>query len=772
MDLSQACRADNGDNSADYLFGYWLDVAVPALCSITITFENQQGEPSETNSIAVSIPVLRPSCESLENPVCGIGGISASASWLNATENEVHLGVYLSFDSRMNSGATVSLACYCIPTLTPSLTPSPTPSLTPSPTPTPTPSPRCLLDMATTQTASLDIVGASQSGRLGGAYGNGAAAGDFNGDGFDDLLLGEPVGNPSAYILYGNSSVFLTTSPLELSGAAGTYDETRIFPRSSGNKTGYAAAAGDLDGDGLDDVLLGAPYASNAGAQNAGAVEIVFGSKTTTPTIDLNNPPPAYRTMRILGPGAGAAAGLALAAGDINADGFEDVVIGAHGGANPSGSAHPGAVFVVYGQWEFPNQAIDLSNANSYPAITRIYGNKDDDLTGWSVAAGDVNGDGYDDIIIGAPEANPQSGRVDSGGVYVIYGSGDLKGQVVDLSNPPGYEPETRIFGAESQDATGGAVDCGDVNGDGYDDIVIGAPYGVNANRVVTGRAYVVYGAALPKRGIIDLAVIDPSKVLRIEGVAFGDSFGSSAAAADGNGDGLADILIGAPRADFSGRNEAGKMFLLAGLNSRAFPGGRVQLDSYHSIPDLVVIGGHANDLFGSGVADGGDLDGDGQADYLSVAAGYDGQRGAVSAVSGRLSRCEDLPTTAWAVERFRPGAAPARNFGGPRSPVIRARISFWGGDNGQGAASVTTVTLARLNPAARDLGALSGRSANVLWRIETDREGFSPAEVSFQYLDSEIAGTPEEKAFALSGARALGAMVRRALADSESGAQ
>ena len=279
--------------------------------------------------------------------------------------------------------------------------------------------------------ASSDFFGASVSG-----------AGDVNNDGFDDLIVGaffNDAGGSSAgraYVYSGQSNVLLHTF-------TGEAAEDRFGVSVSG--------AGDVNNDGFDDLIVGATL-NDAGGFNAGRAYVFSGQTGDTLYVFTGEAAVDYFGRSVSG------------AGDVNNDGFDDLIVGAH--SNTAGGSDAGRAYVYSGQ--------------SGVLLYNFTGEAAEDQFGLSVAsAGDVDNDGFDDLIVEAP-LNDAGGH-NAGRAYVFSG---LNGDTLYV-----------FTGEAAGDRFGWSVaSAGDVNSDGFDDVIVGAQHN-DAGGVQAGRAYVYLGA-------------------------------------------------------------------------------------------------------------------------------------------------------------------------------------------------------------------------------------------------------------------------------------
>jgi len=342
------------------------------------------------------------------------------------------------------------------------------------------------------------------------------------------------------------------TTGFKLSGAAAT------------DLSGLSvASAGDVNGDGFADVIVGARYADPHGSQS-GASYVVFGKASGfAANIDLSSLE-GTTGFKLSGEAAGDNSGISVAsAGDVNGDGFADVIVGAHR-ADPHGS-DSGASYVVFGKASGFAANIDLSSLDGATGF-KLSGEAAGDYSGYSVAsAGDVNGDGFADLIIGAKYADPHGSG--SGASYVVFGQASGFAANIDLSSLDGATG-FKLSGAAAGYNSGVSVaSAGDVNGDGFADLIVGArladPHGTDS-----GASYVVFGKASGFAANIDLSSLDGTSGFKLSGVAAADYTGFSAASAgDVNGDGFADLIVGAFYADPHGSN-SGASYVVFGKAS------------------------------------------------------------------------------------------------------------------------------------------------------------------------------------------------------------
>ncbi|MBS1515435.1 MAG: FG-GAP repeat protein [Bacteroidetes bacterium] len=376
-----------------------------------------------------------------------------------------------------------------------------------------------------------------------------ACAGDVNADGYSDILVGgnndvaSPTHSGKALLFYGKA-VLTNLNGIYLNG----------LYQSTGDRFGSCvSSAGDFNGDGYSDFMVSAPYQSMY-MQSAGCVYLYLGGIAIT-----GEPNAVYTTLNYLNK-----IGTSISqAGDINGDGYTDILIGAPNYSNLNGEA-----FLAYGNAN-PN-----GNISTTFGMTFLNGSGQ---IGTSVSyAGDLNNDGYFEMLISAPAKSP------NGAVYIYQNS------------MSGNDVHDIVFsGTGSSDGFGASISkAGDFNGDGFDDVVIGA----NSYNNGVGKAVLKLGGAYPENQVsINLIGIGQTP----------DALGASVdCAGDVNGDGYSDIIVGAPY------NGVGRAYIYLGGSS---PNG---------YPDIFLSSGSNNAMFGYSVSTGGDINRDGFSDVIVGAPG------------------------------------------------------------------------------------------------------------------------------------------------------
>ncbi len=454
-----------------------------------------------------------------------------------------------------------------------------------------TPAPNAVVDGAVRSDGSAQVV---------------ADAGDVNGDGLEDAIVGAPYADPNgrrdagtAYVVFGRADG--QSIDLARLGTGGF----RIDGAQQGDHLGWSAAgAGDVNGDGLDDVVVGARDADNNGRNTSGSAYVIFGRRSTG-TVDTRNL--GANGFRIDGP-TGSRLGTAVAGGrDVDGDGRPDVIVGAPN-ADRNGRTNSGSAFVIFGT---ASTATVDTNALG-PAGYAIDGAAAGDQLQSVALTSDLTGDGRADTLIGAPSADP-AGRQDAGTAYVV--PGQSASNAVDLAMPgsASYVAE----GAVAYDGAGASVaQGGDLDGSGTPDLLVGAPWASNNDRWASGSVYVLLAPAAG--GTHDLGALDAT--WRIDGAAAGDGAGYAiAGGGDLNADHRADLVVGSPYADSRGRSDNGSVRVLYGGGF----GGIVDLAST-SAPGFRADGAASYDNVGITAAFSSDANGDGWPDLLAGAWGSD----------------------------------------------------------------------------------------------------------------------------------------------------
>ena len=496
--------------------------------------------------------------------------------------------------------------------------------------------------------------------RLQGEIGLPVGAGDINGDGKADVMFCGMYGSTTPRANNGVVNIYLSDGRDSgfVDASQNPPNIFRIEGERSGDLLGTSVSArGDINGDGLADVAVGASANDGPGGSrfNAGAAYVIYGARNFNLNADLASLSEDARAgvLTIYGPQSGGRFGIWIDEGDVDGDGFADVVVGSDQ-INTDAGTHAGGAYIVFGSASLPS-VIDLAAPPAGVRVARILGSRQEEHWGAALHVADINDDGIKDVVIAGSifrdsgsyvtPADQESGhnargasfggrRPGCGEAYVIYGQSNWP-NTTDLRTPPANA--TRVIGAQPIDLLGSQIHSGDLNGDGRTDLIIGALQATAPDsRGKTGAVYVIYGAPNLPGATIDAASPDASglRVTTIWGEHALDCAGDSVRSFDINKDGLWDLFIGSPERTFDvngqEREDAGVTELIFG--QRDFLPPVIKLYDPPASPAIYRLAGADGEGQGIEGGDefsyrltGGDVDGDGYVDYIANAMHGDG---------------------------------------------------------------------------------------------------------------------------------------------------
>lgn len=451
-------------------------------------------------------------------------------------------------------------------------------------------------------------------------------AGDFNGDGNNDFIISAPpeaslnANSGAVYLIFGNID---GVPEIDFSVGPSSSEGFKIQGESASDEFGISvSSAGDFNGDGLDDIMIGARSAGGKGA-----VYFIFGS--TESMSDIILPGLNGKGFKISGDQSLAQFGHIISdLGDVNGDDIGDVIIGAPKESDASASplTSQGAAYIFFGR-KTGLSDMSATNAMSNNLGFKVVGSGSSSAAGRSVGrAGDINQDGLNDIIVGAPGMSPNL-RPLAGAAYIIFGRESTFSSKINLENDLGPSDGFKIYGGAGQDGLGTSCSsAGDINGDGIDDLIVGANTVDSPGRADCGAAYIIFGHT-SGFSTIDLATsLSSTDGFTVYGATAFDALGTAVdGVGDINEDGIDDFAISAPNLEVSAKTSAGGVYIIYGREGIS----NINLaDGLQSDQGFIIQGPDANAKLGTSISKLDDVNGDGGYDIIVGAYQYSDSNG------------------------------------------------------------------------------------------------------------------------------------------------
>jgi|GEM_PF-3404253 len=460
---------------------------------------------------------------------------------------------------------------------------------------------------------------------------NSLSTGDVNGDGISDLIigakdafsLGPTAGN--TYVIYGTSNSLI--EPFDVGNLDGT-DGFAVYGDVENDDMGFSTAAGDFNGDGEDDVVMGAPLADGNGNTQSGEVYVLHSDQLDGSSSYTINGASSSTYLTIYGTENLANLGNSVAIGDVNNDGYDDLLLGAPS-ADSEVTSNTGKACLIYG---YDTSETNPSSINiSFPSVqsfSSFYGTEENDFLGEEVHIADILATSGEEMIISAlgagtggkvyvvgdlsggskysedslkieleadfifegdstgnvgREKSITTGDIDGNGqndliLTANFDAGANRGKAYVILNPssgtlnPAALNGTNGFiinGGIDGERLGTSVATGDVNGDGFDDLILGAFTANPGSNSNAGKTYVMYGTDTGFSLEIDISEMSTNEGFVLNGVASGDQSGIAVTSGDYNGDGYSDIATGAPFDAF----DKGRVYVMANTNTQEITG-------------------------------------------------------------------------------------------------------------------------------------------------------------------------------------------------------